>query len=1179
MVRRTLFILTGILCLSMLLLGNSEAAPSTGTIQVAFILSEFEDQEYQEDHDQDYFEDLAFGNSDSMWEYYDEVSRSELNIEGDVFGPYTLDGDAADYGTENMDFVEDSVEIADDDIDYRNYDAVMVIHSGPGEESSGNSDDIWSIHWPYSIETDDDGHEIEEITQAPEYEYSSGERSPLGVWVHEFGHELGIPDLYDTDDSSEGIGHWGVMASGSWADNGETPVYFSAWSRYWLGWIDPIVITDDINNLELEPIENEGNVYLLPIPGNWSNSNEYYLIENRQKLKYDSYLPGEGLLIWHIDEEVIYSNWNSNSVNNDEDHKGVDLEEADGEDDLDHTNNRGDSGDPYNSGSFTKNTYPNSLAYNGTESGWKIENIETSGDNIIVDISFLSKPHAVADADEAVIAEGLELQFYGDESWDEDGNIVSYTWDFGDGDFSYTDNPTHIFTQNGTYDVKLTVCDNNDLCDSMILNIFVNKPPIAVVEISKLTIMLGETITFDASGSYDIDGDVDFYYWNFDDGYTSSQASADHEYRNSGTYNVSLKIIDDLNDITTVYYTIEVINRLPIVDFYFEGGNRTATQIFQFYDSSYDEDGEIIEWLWDFGEGNTSDAHGNYAEKVFWFPGTYNVTLFVTDDQLGINSTTIEITVTPTLPQPQIRIPDGLRLLPLTMSNFKTWYIPAERLILLDASPTWACCIWKEDRADVEYFWTIEEETYFGKTVQYNFGQEETSIQLRVVDSWGNEKTRTFTVVPQTVPLITIENWEDYIEIAVGYNMTFQTISEGGTFDLYRWYIQERKLDDDYLLIDDINTNDSLQFPVFSEGEYLVKVSGRHTETKLWAENFSMTIFIYENPTAKFYFNEAINEGNWVTFDASTSSGFWNGSESRVAQSLNLNYEWALDGKTLAGNDKIITVLMETGGEHRIDLLVSQEPVGSQIFSTTFYADYKPWGVLSTHPSNPRYGEDFEVYLNAYDVESEAVIEFLEITVYDYEGNQRAGLIYENQGANFNIIFEIEYTGTIVLEYGLRDGNNNYRENSSNIDVLGWVDIYVDSLDIKGTKEKGKKQIVDFVLTNYNETYQKTIYNGQIAIGTVDLLIDGEIVNTWSYNINPTESEQFSFDWVAIPGIHDFEVIAYVSDGEIIEDNNNLTASTSIKSERGTGLLPYPNIIIVIISILIATKTVRRKAN
>jgi len=1166
MVRRTLFILTGFLCLSLLLLGSSKAAPSTGTIQVAFILSEFEDQEYQEDHDQDYFEDLAFGESNSMWEYYYEVSRGELNIQGDVYGPYTLDGDAADYGTENMEFVRDSVEIADDDIDYRDYDAVMVIHSGPGEESSGNSDDIWSIHWPYSIETDDDGHEIEEITQAPEYQYSSGERNPLGVWVHEFGHELGIPDLYDTDNSSEGIGHWGVMASGSWADHGETPVYFSAWSRYWLGWVEPIVITDDINNLELEPIENDGNVYLLPIPGNWSNSNEYYLLENRQQLKYDSYLPGEGLLIWHIDEDVIYSKWNSNSVNNDEDHKGVDLEEADGEDDLDYSTNRGDSGDPYNSGSFTKDTYPNSLAYNDTESGWKIENIETNGDNIIVDISFLSKPHAVADADDAVIAEGLELQFYGNESWDEDGNIVSYTWDFGDGNFAYTDNPIHIFTQNGTYDVKLTICDNNDLCDSMILNIFVNKPPIAVVEISKLTIMLGETIAFDASESYDIDGDVEFYYWNFDDGYTSSQATTDHEYKNSGTYNVSLKIIDDLNDITTVYYNIEVINRLPIVNFqYFAPGTGTTLATFEFTDLSFDHDGDIEQWNWDFGDGGTSDLQN--PDYQFDLPGTYDVTLSVTDDQDGTNSTTLAIEVLNAPPIPKIRIEDGINL------GDHRWSVPANRMIIIDGTVTF------DNEGDaLEFFWDIDGQSLSGESIEINF-MEERILELRVVDIRGGEAIDNFTIIPSFVPTITIENWEDYTEIAVGYDVMFQSVPEGGTLDLYRWYIQERNLDDDYLLSDDINTNDSLEFPALAEGEYLLKVSGRHTETRLWTENFSFTVFVYNNPYAYIDFNNTINEGEWMTFDASTSFGFWNGSESRVAQSLNLNYEWTLDGNTLAGDDKIITVLIETGGEHTIDLLVSQEPVGSQSFSTTFYADYKPWGVLNTHPNNPRYGEDFEVYLNAYDEESEAVIEFLEITVYDYDGNQRAGLIYENQGANFNIIFEIEYTGSMVLEYGLRDENGNYRENSSTIDVLGWVDIYVDSLEVKGKKEKGKKQIVDFILTNYNETYQKTIYNGQVAVGNVDLLIDGEVVNTWSYSINPTESEQFSFEWGAVPGIHDFEVIAYVSDGEVINDNNNLTTSVTIKSDRGTGILPYPNLIIVVITILIVSKAVRRKAN
>ena len=79
-----------------------------------------------------------------------------LNIEGNVYGPYTLDGDAADYSSGSS-FVRDSVEIADDDIYYPDYDAVVAIHSGPGGESSGNSDDIWSAHWPtLTISTDDE---------------------------------------------------------------------------------------------------------------------------------------------------------------------------------------------------------------------------------------------------------------------------------------------------------------------------------------------------------------------------------------------------------------------------------------------------------------------------------------------------------------------------------------------------------------------------------------------------------------------------------------------------------------------------------------------------------------------------------------------------------------------------------------------------------------------------------------------------------------------------------------------------------------------------------------------------------------------------------------------------------------------------------------------------------------
>jgi len=1165
---RALYTITGLLILSVLLIQNSEAAPSTGTIQVAFILSEFEDQAYQTDHDQDYFEDLAFGETNSMWDYFDEVSRSQLDIQGTVYGPYTLSGDAADYGTENTEFVRDSVEIADDDIDYRDYDAVMVIHSGPGEESSGNSDDIWSIHWPgANIGTDDDGFVIEQITQAPEYETIVGENNPLGVWCHEFGHELELPDLYDTDGSSAGIGDWGIMASGSWGNNGETPVYMGAWSRYWLGWVEPIVITDDVNNLELKPIENDGDVYLLPIPGNWSDSKQYYLLENRQKIKYDAYLPGEGLLIWHIDEEILDSKWNSNSVNNDENHKGVDLEEADGDDDLDSKTNYGDSGDPYNSGTFSKDTYPNSLAYNGTESGWKIENIETDGDNIIIDISFLSKPHAVADADEAVIAEGLELQFYGNESWDEDGNIVSYTWDFGDGEFAYVDNPTHIFTQNGTYEVKLTVCDNSDLCDSMILSIFVNKPPIAVVEISKLTIMLGETITFDASDSYDIDGEVEFYYWNFDDGYTSNQAFAEHEYKNSGIYNVSLKIIDDLNDITTIYYSIEVINKLPIVNFGINPDNGDTLVSFQFSDLSYDEDGDIEQWNWDFGDGTTSDSQN--PEHQFDLPGIYSVTLSVTDDQNGVNSTTLPIEIDNAPPTPRIRIPDGINL------GNNNWKVPSNRIIEIDGTVTF-----DNEGDELQFFWNINGEDLTGELIEINF-VEETTLELRTVDSRGGETTDTFTIVPEFVPSLIIENWEELTEISRSGSVNLKTISENGQFNLYMWEVKSLGIENTEILLNDTDTSDFLE-PKWSDwvqGEYLLRVAGRDVESNLWTENFSMAIFVYDNPYAYFEFNETINEGQWLTFDSTESRGYWNGSKSVDESELELNYKWSLDGEELAGTDEIITALIETGGTHTINLTVFQDPVGKSYYEIEFYADYKPWGIMNTFPENPRYGEDFEVYLNAYDEESEAVIDTLKITVYDIEGTERAVLLYENQGANFNIIFEVEYTGTMVLEYQLTDEMGNYRTNISNVEVLGWVDIYVESIEVKGKKETGKKQNIEFILTNYNETYQTSVYNGQEAIGSVDLLIEGEVVNTWSYNIKPDESQVFNFEWLSITGLRHFEVIAYVPDGEIIVNNNNLSVSANFKSEKETGLIPSPSLPITIISIIVISLYMRRKPN
>ena len=1148
--------LIAFLFLAIIATKTSSAAPSSGNISVAFIMAGFDDQDFQEEYDKEYFEDTAFASENSMWDYFDEVSKGALNIEGEVFGPYTLDGDEADYAGTNTDFVTESVEIADDDIYYPDFDAVVAIHSGPGGESTGDSDNLWSLHWRgTSIETDDqdengDDHIIRKISQVPEYQLVNGERNPLGVWCHEFGHELGLPDYYDTDQSSEGVGNWAIMAAGAWGNNGETPVYFSAYSRIWLGWDEPILVDDDISNLVIEPVSEGGNIYKLPIPGNLSNSGEYFLLENRQQTKYDTYLPGEGLLIWHIDEEVMSSKWDSNTVNNDEEHKGMDLEEADGDDDLDNKVNRGDDGDPYRSGSFSKDTYPSSLAYNGSESGWKIENIEVDGDNIIVDISFLSKPHAIADADEAVIAEGETLQFYGNESWDEDGQIVNYTWDFGDGKYNYTENPVHIFAENGEYNVTLTVRDNNGLEDTYILNIFVNKPPIASVSISNMVIMLGESITFDATDSYDLDGDIDFYYWNFDDGRTSNQMVKEHTYTESGIFNVSLKLIDNLNDISTTYYTIEVINSLPNVVFTITPDSGNTLTEFEFTDSSTDSDGEIEEWLWNFGDGNSSNERN--PTHYFSFPGYYNITLLLTDDQNGMNESTIMIYVENSPPNPDINIEEGL----LTGDN--QWKIPTNRDIRIDAGASI-----DNDNTVLTYKWKYGSTIFYGQYLDLLFTEGNHNLELTVTDPEGANTTETFALTGTNLPIISL-NYEE-INLVVNQNTEIIT-STSGKINLYNWKIYKSNSSASILLSDETNTNISKIISFNEKGDYKLIASGKDSESDLWTNQVEIDIIVYDKPTAYFEFDNEINEGTWVNFNGSKSTG------------LGLNYVWTLDGNILESNSAIISTYIDSGGYLLMNLTVQQTPVGVAYYEFEIYLNSKPTGVLKTSPSTPRVGEDFELYLNAFDVETDANIEYLKIIIMDNEGNQRAEFEYTNEGANFNLIFEVEYAGEIILDYSLIDESGNRNMSTTSVNVIGWADIFVSDLKISGSKEKGSKHKIETILTNYNETYNNTNYNGYIAIGYYELFIDSELVHTSDFSIEPEQSESFTFEWVATGNYHEFEVKTYITNNEINKDNNNYAKDETFKSETKSGFLSSISMIICFITLTLVAFS-RRKPN
>jgi M6 family metalloprotease-like protein len=169
----------------------------------------------------------------------------------------------------------------------------------------------------------------------------------IGVFAHEFGHAFGLPDLYDTNDDdgeSEGVGNWCLMGGGSWGGDGNTPerpTHMSAWSKTFLGWVLPVLTT---SSASVSAKDAESNAAAIKVP---ISVTQYYLIENRQKTKFDDHLPIGGLLIWKINDTVVNAGLANNSVNANENNQGVELVEADGESDLDRAENRGDDGDPF----------------------------------------------------------------------------------------------------------------------------------------------------------------------------------------------------------------------------------------------------------------------------------------------------------------------------------------------------------------------------------------------------------------------------------------------------------------------------------------------------------------------------------------------------------------------------------------------------------------------------------------------------------------------------------------------------------------------------------------------------------------------------------------------------------------------------------------------------------------
>ena len=348
------------------------------------------------------------GATGSFRDLYIENSYGQFMPNSTIIGWFTAAEDYQNYGdaqgNSGYNMVKEMIGEAIDEaeaqgVDWSVYDndgdgyvdALNVLHAGQGAEE-GNSSFVWSHKWNLGNQARYyDGVVIDNYTINPEKQAAGNGANPgmvhIGVLSHEFGHALGLPDLYDTDYTSSGIGTWGLMSGGSWGGNGSSPWYpahFCAWAKYTLGWVNPIVVSEGTLTVDLPNVEENAIIYRM---NGTSSGSEYFLFENRQAIGFDQTIKNTGLLIWHIDDAV--------GGNTNEWHRRVDLEQADGLFQLNYGSNSGDMADVWpgtlNKTYFGFDTTPNSTYYNESPSGISVVNIQENEE--LVTVTFRNIPN------------------------------------------------------------------------------------------------------------------------------------------------------------------------------------------------------------------------------------------------------------------------------------------------------------------------------------------------------------------------------------------------------------------------------------------------------------------------------------------------------------------------------------------------------------------------------------------------------------------------------------------------------------------------------------------------------------------------------------------------------------------------------------------------------------------
>lgn len=403
--------------------------PAYGAQKAIVILVEYTDTKFNTSYNaKDYFTRMLnedgfadYGGTGCAAEYFRLNSGGAFRPEFDVYGPITLANNMAYYGGNDWggndqrpaDMVKEACEQLDDIVDFSEYDRngdgivdnIFIFYAGRGEASGGSANTVWPHSWNMvSAGYPDlyfDGVRVH--TYGCSNEWENGRPDGVGTFIHEFSHVMGLPDLYATRyTSSFTPGAWSALDYGPYNNDGMTPPNYGAFERYALGWMKPNEINGPLSAVLPTVDDNVAGVIRT------AKDTEFFLVENRQQTGWDAYIPGHGMLVWHVDYNDY--TWNRNEVNNTPSHQYVDIEEADG---VQTDSSR--AGDAFpgttNKTSFTPQTTPAMKTWSGQAVNFPITDIaEKDG---VITFNVLGG----AEAPEIPVAEALPAEDITPESF------------------------------------------------------------------------------------------------------------------------------------------------------------------------------------------------------------------------------------------------------------------------------------------------------------------------------------------------------------------------------------------------------------------------------------------------------------------------------------------------------------------------------------------------------------------------------------------------------------------------------------------------------------------------------------------------------------------------------------------------------------------------------------------